>query len=490
MSNFRFSMLELFLGFSAISSVYAFDQTQISRPTMPKEPVAAPILNSIELSLSDAIYLGLRNNRSISSAYLQRVAQKFDLRVAEDRFTPKLLLSTQFLRNQIKDSQSDKTADLNTGLSMITPLGTKINLAWRGQSSHQLDNRLSAVSFSVIQPLLRDAGWDVNMAPVQLAQLNEKAYRLSLKSTVSQTVTQIILAYRDFVRAQKQLDITQDALERSKQLLVVNKALISAGRMAEFEIVQTEADAATQELAVEEAKNQLDASRVELLRLLAIDLATAIRANDDLNAEPVVIDNAQAQRVALENQPEYLAQLIAGQQARINLKLAKNQRLWDVSLVGGVNHTTEQTGIESNVTNVRSDNFIGLKLEIPLGDLSRQQGEIQAQATVDTQALREAEAKQQLEQTVHNSLRDISTRWRQFEISKRAYELSLKKLDIERQKLKVGRSSNFQVLSFESDLRNAESVRLNALISYLNAQTQLDLKLGTTLENWQIAIND
>ena len=42
----------------------------------------------------------------------------------------------------------------------------------------------------------------------------------------------------------------------------------------------------------------------------------------------------------------------------------------------------------------------------------------------------------------------------------------------------------------ENDLRNAENARLNALISYLNAQAELDQTLGTTLESWDISLND
>ncbi len=84
----------------------------------------------------------------------------------------------------------------------------------------------------------------------------------------------------------------------------------------------------------------------------------------------------------------------------------------------------------------------------------------------------------------------LARRWRQYEISQRALDLSHRKLDIEREKLQSGRSSNFQVLSFESDLRNAESARLNALIAYLDAQASLDQTLGTTLESWDIDLND
>ncbi len=47
--------------------------------------------------------------------------------------------------------------------------------------------------------------------------------------------------------------------------------MIAAGRMAEFEIVQTEAEVASQELAYEEARNQTDTARLPLLQLLALE---------------------------------------------------------------------------------------------------------------------------------------------------------------------------------------------------------------------------
>lgn len=42
--------------------------------------------------------------------------------------------------------------------------------------------------------------------------------------------------------------------------------------MAEVEIFQTEAEVANRELALEEAENQIDASRLALLNLLALEL--------------------------------------------------------------------------------------------------------------------------------------------------------------------------------------------------------------------------
>lgn len=54
----------------------------------------------------------------------------------------------------------------------------------------------------------------------------------------------------------------------------------------------------------------------------------------------------------------------------------------------------------------------------------------------------------------------------------------------------AGRSSNFQVLSFEGDLRYAQSTRLDALLDYLEAQVVLDQVLGATLDSWNVALND
>ncbi|MBN0031084.1 TolC family protein, partial [Pseudomonas aeruginosa] len=98
------------------------------------------------------------------------------------------------------------------------------------------------------------------------------------------TISQVIGAYRELLRAQEQARIAREALARTQELLEVNRAMIRAGRMAEFEIVQTEADVASQELNVEESTNQVDSARLALLQLLALDLSTQIRASDALAA--------------------------------------------------------------------------------------------------------------------------------------------------------------------------------------------------------------
>ncbi|WLH49957.1 TolC family protein [Pseudomonas tolaasii] len=445
------------------------------------------------LTLGDAVYLGLRNNPAIRSAYLQRVAQKFDLRVAEDTFNPKLTLNSYY-RNSRGSADNSRNANLAPNATLLGEYGTRLSMAW----TQQLNNadragryRSDGLDLALIQPLMRGAGWDATTAPLRLSRLSEQANRLNLKATVAQTISQIIATYRELLRAQEQLSIVQDALKRSGTLLEVNKALIASGRMAEFEIVQTEADMATQQLGVEEAQNQLDTSRLALLRLLALDLSTPIHASEALEAKPMNIDKRQAFNLAQTQQPEYLAALLGSQQADLNLVIAKDSGRWQVDLVAGANQVRDAYNNDNGNTNSRSWNsYAGVQVQIPIGDISTRQAEVRARVNVEDQEVRITDARQELERNVNDVVRDLGTRWRQYEISQRAVELSRRKIEIEREKLSAGRSSNFQVLSFETDLRNAENAQLNALIAYLNAQTQLDLTLGMTLESWEIALND
>lgn len=480
-----------------VSTGWASASQTGSRPSMAfvsaAPAVASHEAQTVALTLADAVYLGLRDNRSIRSAYLQRIVHKFDLRQAEDTFSPRATIAS---RHEARRGQNDRQRDhsLTPKVELLNEWGTTFSLGWT-QQLNRADQagrqRSNGLDIKIVQPLLRGAGRDIATAPLRKARLSETRQQLGLKATVAQTVTQIVAAYRELLRAQEHLRNTEAGLSRSRTFLEMNKTLIEAGRMAAFESVQTEADLASQELGVEEAANQLDASRKALLLLLALDLGTRLKASDVLKVEPLEIDQQQALHLALAQQPQYLQTLIDGEQAEIELRVAKDQRLWDVSLIGGANQEHRSSAGDADRQTGRTwGSYAGLEVSIPIGDLSARRAVAGAQVALQDHALQQAGARQLLERQVGDGIRDMGTRWRQYEIAQRVRDLSQRKLDIEREKLQLGRSSNFQVLSFETDLRQAQNAVLNAQIAYLNAQTQLDEQLGMTLQSWEIELND
>ncbi|NWE82693.1 TolC family protein, partial [Pseudomonas edaphica] len=135
------------------------------------------------LTLGDAVYLGLRKNPAIRSAYLQRVAQKFDLRVAEDTFNPKLSLNSYY-RQSRGSADNARNANLAPRATLLSEYGTQLSMAW----TQQLNNadragryRSDGLDLTLIQPLMRGGGWDATTAPLRLSRLSEQANRLNLK---------------------------------------------------------------------------------------------------------------------------------------------------------------------------------------------------------------------------------------------------------------------------------------------------------------------
>jgi outer membrane protein len=458
-----------------------------------------------EMSLADCVFLAVRGNRSIRSAYLDRVVQKFDLKVAEDEFVPNVEVASTIRHSSTGDGDNRSYTNSGSIITSVTeriPTGADFTFTWTNTGSRTEDgpnpqkDYNSSWDLGFTQPLLKGFGIKVNTAALETARINEKINILSLKSTISDTITSAITAYRSFVEAQKQLEINRQSLERAKELLDVNKALIAAGRMAPVEIVQTQADVANREFSLTQAENALDAARLALVKVLDIDKYTRIVPVEKMEIKIVRPDLARCKELALLNRRDYLQALLRLKTVELDLIVAENNRLWDLSLDGGYGINSRDydrvRGFYRPSTNAnRSAWDLGLTLTIPLyGDLSREQRSLGAEINLEKAKLDLEELTDNIEIEVLDAVRDVEMKLRQVELARLARELSEKKLEIEKEKLKAGRSTNFQLVSFQNDLILVQSGELNAVIAYLNSLTSLDSALGTTLDTWKIEIKD
>ncbi|MDR6818772.1 outer membrane protein TolC [Neorhizobium sp. 2083] len=447
------------------------------------------VLRGAPLTLADAVFLGLRNNRSIKSAYIDRIAQKFDLRVAEDRFTPQFSVQGEVARQRIGDVKST-TLGVAPGVTFLTPTGATFDFAWNNSATWNEGGRTasSAAEINVEQPLLRGAGVEVNMAPVQQARLRESINRLRLRATVSETIGSIIFAHRDLLLTQEELKLADDAVVRAEDLLGINQALIISGRMAEMDAVQTEADLETQKLRVLQARQSVETARLALLNLLGLDLSTRIVARETISLKTVDTRVDNLIRVALTERQDYQGQLYVIEQSRLGIVVAKNEQLWDISLFargrfGGEFASGSPT---RNVTEIMG----GLRFNFPINDLAKQQQLVQADTGYRGAELQLADIRAGIEMQIRGSVSEVDLLWQQLTVADRSRELAARAIEIEKVKLNAGRSTTFQVRSLEDSLRSAENQLLAARIGYLNALTRLDLQLGTTLDTWQISLKE
>lgn len=129
-----------------------------------------------------------------------------------------------------------------------------------------------------------------------------------------------------------------------------------------------------------------------------------------------------------------------------------------------------------------------MKLTIPIGDLTIRQSYIATDVALKKQENTLALLRQSIEIEVQDALRNAEMNPRQIKLATLSRQLSEKKVEVETEKLKAGRPTNFQLVSFQNDLVSAQNNELGAIISYLNALTNLEQTLGITLDHWGVTL--
>ena len=113
-----------------------------------------------------------------------------------------------------------------------------------------------------------------------------------------------------------------------------------------------------------------------------------------------------------------------------------------------------------------------------------------AQTDLDKTELAQAQLRESIEVEIRNAVRGLDLSWRQYKLAEAALKLSERKFEIETEKLRVGRSSNFQLIAFQNDLLTAQNNVLNSGTAYLDAQTSLERARGLLLARWDIALEE
>ena len=441
-------------------------------------PAAEPAgPRALELTLDDAIRIALANNRSLQSARLRRETDRLSLAVAEERYHPLATVGADVRAG----SERDESGELSVGPRIRVPTGGALSLRWSEPVVGASDaNGMWTLSFS--QPLLRGFGPDVDTAPVRVARIRERMNVLSFRDTVAGIVASVIGDYRRLMREHRAIVISRESLARARKQHEINRALISAGRMAEREIIQSEAEIANRELSLVERENSLNTANASLLSILDIDgTDRIIPVRETLDVERLRPDPERSIETALANRTDYLRAQLSSELAAIALDEAKNDRLWDLNL------STSLSRGSGNAT----DYGVSLGLNVPLGDrMSRTLDLLRAKHGLRDAEISLVELRESIRSDVVQAVHDVEVGFRRIELARKSRELAEQQLDVERSKLAQGLTSAWQLTRVEDDLVRAQDRELDAMVSYLGVLTSLDRTLGTTLHSRGIEVEE
>ena len=488
------STLGLFFGLFALfsSSVIAENKdnklknTLLDRlsPTAIHRSARATIQESrrLELNLKDAINLTLENNRDLKRAYLQRIIDRENLAENTAIYIPQLTPTIG-----LTDSGN---ISLKSEVDFLVPTGGRFRVTWDGEVKlENINGNSLSQNFRITfeQPLLRGFGATITNIPIVKAELNEDINILELKTRLIDIVSQTINEYRNLVQAQESLKIAQQALDRAKEQLARNLALIEAGRLARVEIIQTQNQIANQEFNLFQAENTLKDARSRLIEILDIDRNLEIIATETPETEDIALDREELLELAFANNPNYLIELLNIEIDRLDLLKTKDETRWNLDLkleyinnLGNLNADTNNSGVSLSFNLTRL--FFGRR--------TAERNLIRDRVRLEQSLIDLAERKEDLTIDVENDIRQVNSALQQARQARFAKELALQQLENEREKQRLGRGDLFRLITFEGDLVEAQDRELKAVFGYLNSLTTLRQTLGITLDFWGIEWNN
>jgi outer membrane protein TolC len=488
----------------------------------------------LKLTLQDAVTRALQNNISLQVAVLSPEAAALSLAQAKDIYLPTLSFSYSK-----RNSENAGYSFLDTGASTITktdnvqgqvrqttPWGGTLSMSLTDgmTDSTQIGNTINpryntTLSLSFSQPLLKGFGAKMTNKDIVIARNSLDSSKIQLEKTVEDTVYSVTQAYWLLVYSIENLKVQQTSLQLARDLLAQNQRKVEIGQLAPLEVLSAQSRVATLEAQLLSSEASIKANEDSLRLLLAISdeeekQVKSIEPVDkpDFTAHPVDLDESLA--MAMAKRPDLQVSRISIQTQELNLAYAKNQLLPGLNLtagfsspgISGTQITYDGSPLNGIVLSTNeqgrgtaySDTFafkypnwnIGLTLDVSLSNLLTKAGYGMARLNLKTALLNLKSAEKSAVNEVRTAVRLLQTTFKQVEAYKVARELAEKNLAAEEEKLRVGMSTNYLVLEYQSALGSARTAELQAIINYNVAQTGLERAIGTLLENKSIKISD
>jgi outer membrane protein len=185
---------------------------------------------------------------------------------------------------------------------------------------------------------------------------------------------------------------------------------------------------------------------------------------------------------AKQNHPKVLMAAAQWQASLENIKFTRAQGLPVVKLVGESDRSNEPVSAslgQPELPALSRDNYIGLRIEIPLFEGFRRGYELreaEAQADVKEQSLRDTQ--QQIAISVWTSVQTLEAGTENLRNTEAVLQSAKQAVDAAERRYRSGVGSILEVLGAESTLAMSEEQRIHAQLEWRNARVQLAASLG------------
>ena len=474
---------------------------------MPVKFVDYTVDNKLELSLRSYLQLVLANNVDIDIQRLNVEIQRNAITRAYAPFDPFLIGSFNNQKSITPTTSALEGATTLEQLSQPTNFSYNQTLANGVQfnsgftaSRNSTNNSfaffnpaLNAQLVSGISiPLLRNRGTAINKLPITIARSRLRIGQENFLATLFQLITTAEQAYWDLIGARESLRVQEKALELSAEALKRSRRELELGAISPLDIYQPEANYASAEIQVLQARYRLQQAEDVLRRQMGADLDVRFRQMPINLTESVTppadnteIDREKSVEKALRLRPEIRSINEELQADDLVLRQQTNLLRPDFSLRGtyistgrggqffqrvGPNTTIIPGGFGDALGQLFGFGFpvysFGLNLRMPIRDRAAAANYADAVVAKRQDIFARRSTEQNVRQQVLNAVSQVESSKASVKLAGVARDFAQKQLDAEQKKYDLGTSVIFFVLDAQTRLVNAEAALVNQTVLY------------------------
>ncbi len=508
-------------------------QSQTATPAQPPAGAAASSHPSVALTLDQAVQDALDRNLNIAVQRLNPQTYDFQLSGLRAAYLPSLTSrlsaqsSTTPATSQLSGGQAVNAGNqaFNAGFLQNIPWGGgSLSLNWtnsRATTTNSFSTYNPAFNTDLLaqytQPLLRGFSTDSTRQQLAVTKLDREISDIQLKSTITNTLSDVRNAYWSLVFAVQSVAVAQQSVDLANKLVENNKTQVEVGTLAPLDVVQAQSQLATAQEALVQAQATQRTDELALKQLIVggtndpIWDAT-INPTDRPEFQPQAIDIEAAVKKALSERTDLQIVQRDVQANDITLKFLHDQVLPQADLVasygtqglggtqfiraGGLGSTniaqTLPGGYVDALSSLGALNFptwtVSLNFSYPLGTSTAAAAVARARLQVNQTQAQIRQVQLQVATDVTNAAVQVQNSVEAVQAARAARDLAQKELDAEQSKFEVGMSTNYLVIQAQRDLATAANNELQATLNYRKALVQLDRAEQTTLQTSGITV--
>jgi len=457
------------------------------------------------LNLEQALRIGLSANFDLQVETLNPRIARAEAAVAGADFDPRLSAVVSWAESksaqaasvlegaaQPEDRNMQAEANLSKRFSPGTEItaGTGFNRFETNSANALLDpDYRSDFGVEIRQPLLRDFGTQVNVAPLRRAEAGFARSRIVYEAALAEFFDSLIRAYWEVSAARKRLELSQSSIDLARTILDRTNQEYDLGIATRSDILQAEAELATRmEFRLGFEKDLAD-RRDRLRFLLGEDLTQSAEAFETsaLPEPPSPPDSLSGVLSgALAFDPRRRALEKERDQRFLDFIVADNTTRPDLDLfLGGDYQGREEQFSESYNGALERDGYrwrVGLELSFPWGFEAQKARKQQNVLRLRQTEIRIEEASAQVRRSVRDAWRQLENGRAQLETARTTVRLREEVLQAEEARRERGLADINDVLNAARQLDNARLREVDAVLATILAHTRLGRLDGNIFE--------